>query len=282
MPQCVAEVIRAAAERLKGATETPRLDAEILLAHVRGCDRSDLLIAYGAEVSDDELTRFDTLVERRITREPVAYIVGRKYFFEDEFFVDRRVLIPRPDTEHLVEEALRLLRYRRDARILDLCCGSGCIGLTLARFTDAEVTFADLSSDALAVARLNAERLFPGRAGRFRFIESDLFTAIAGIFDLIAVNPPYLTVAETDALAGTPGAHEPRMALEGGPDGFSVSRRILADAHRFLNSGGHLLMELGFLGAPMARTARTELSLIDIVKDYAGIERVAVFAARSK
>ncbi|HNT28113.1 MAG TPA: peptide chain release factor N(5)-glutamine methyltransferase [bacterium] len=278
MPQRVAEVIRAATERLNGATETPRLDAEILLAHVRGVDRSELLIGYGGEVSDQDQARFDALVARRLTREPVAYIVGRKYFFEDEFFVDRRVLIPRPDTEHLVEEALRLLRYRPEARILDLCCGSGCIGLTLARFTDAEVTFADLSPDALAVARLNTERLFPGKGRRFHFIESDIFTSVAGTFDFIAINPPYLTVAETDALAGTPGAHEPRMAFDGGPDGFAVSRRILADARRFLKPGGHLLMELGFLGAPMARTARTELRLVDIVRDYAGIERVAVFA----
>ncbi|HSA33285.1 MAG TPA: peptide chain release factor N(5)-glutamine methyltransferase [bacterium] len=277
MPQRVAEVIRAAAERLNGATDTPRLDAEILLAHVRGVDRSDLLTGYGKEVSDPEQARFDALVARRLTREPVAYIVGRKYFFEDEFFVDRRVLIPRPDTEHLVEEALRLLRYRPEARILDLCCGSGCIGLTLARFTDADITLADLSPDALAVARLNAERLFSGKERRFHLIESDIFAAITGTFDLIAVNPPYLTVAETDALAGTPGAHEPRMAFDGGPDGFAVSRRILADAYRFLKPGGHLLMELGFLGAPMARTARTELRLVDIVKDYAGIERVAVF-----
>lgn len=280
MPRSVAETVRIAAERLKGATDTPRLDAEILLAHVRGVERSDLLMAYSAEVSGEEQARFDALVERRLTREPVAYIVGRKYFFEDEFFVDRRVLIPRPDTEHLVEEALRLLRYRSDARILDLCCGSGCIGLTLARFCGGRVLFADLSDDALAVARLNAGRLFPDEdRKRFEFVRSDLFSAIAGTFDLIAVNPPYLTGAETDALAGTPGAHEPRMAFDGGLDGFALSRRILAEAHRFLNPGGYLLMELGFLGAPMARTARTELQFAGTVKDYAGIERVVVFTA---
>ncbi len=279
MTMSVAEIIRAAAERLKNVSDTPRLDAEILLAHVRGVERSDLLTAYGAKVSGEEQTRLDALVERRLSREPVAYIVGRKYFFEDEFFVDRRVLIPRPDTEHLVEEALRLLRYRPDARILDLCCGSGCIGLSILHFAGARLILADLSEGALAVARINAERIVPGRLNDITFVASDLFANIEGTFDLIAVNPPYLTVAETDALAGTPGAHEPRIAFDGGPDGFDVSRRILADAHRYLKPGGHLLMELGFLGAPMARTARTELKLVDVLKDYAGIERVAVFTS---
>ncbi len=275
----VAEIIRDAAERLKKVSDTPRLDAELLLAHVRGVERSDLLTAYGAPVPEEERAAFDALIERRLTGVPVAYLTNRKYFFEDEFFVDERVLIPRPETEHLVEEALRHLRYRSDAAVLDLCCGSGCIGLTLARFTEATVLFADRSPGALAVTRLNAERLFPGKQGRFRFVESDLFGAIDGTFDLIAVNPPYLSVADMIAIAGTPVAHEPILALDGGSDGFDLSRRILVDAHRYLKSGGHLLMELGFLGAPMARTARTELRLIDIVKDYSGIERVAVFTS---
>jgi len=273
--QCLAE----GADRLKEASGTARLDAEILLAEALGMPREALITRGGTMVSDDAYGRFLPFIERRRAQEPVSYIVGRKYFFEDAFFVDRRALVPRPDTETLVEEALRLLRYRPDAALLDLCCGSGCIGLSLLRFAGKNLVLADISEEALAVARINAERLLPTRLSDIRFVHSDLFANIEGTYDLITVNPPYLTSAEVDSLAGTPGAYEPRIALDGGVDGFDLSRRILAGAHRFLNPGGHLLMELGFLGAPMARTARTELTLVNVVKDYGGVERVAVFTS---
>ncbi len=272
---CLAEGTRLLAD----TSATARLDAEVLLATALGVTREHLVAAGEEVVADEQRDRFFSFIERRRAQEPVAYIVGRKYFFEDSFFVDPRVLIPRPDSEVIVEEALRRLRYRTDAVILDLCCGSGCIGLSIFRFAGARLTLADLSPEALEVARMNAERILPHRVKNISFVAGDLFENITGTFDLITANPPYLTSTEVDDLTGTPGAYEPRMALDGGPDGFSVSRRILADAHRFLKPGGHLLMELGFLGAPMARTAQTELTLLDIVKDYNGVERVGVFTS---
>ncbi len=273
--RCLAEGTRLLAD----ASATARLDAEVLLAAALGVTREHLVAAGEEAVPDEVRERFFSFIERRRAQEPVAYIIGRKYFFEDPFIVDPRVLIPRPDSEVVVKEAIRRLRYRTDAVILDICCGSGCIGLSILRFAGARLTLADLSPEALEVARMNAERIMPHRLEDISFVAGDLFAHLGGPFDLITANPPSLKNAAGDGLAGTPGAYEPRMALDGGPDGFFVSRRILAEAHRFLKPGGYLLMELGFLGAPMARTAQTELSLVDVVKDYNGVERVGVLTS---
>mgnify|MGYP000688355655 CR=1 FL=1 len=275
----VARCLAEGTAHLAPVSETAHLDAEVLLAAVIGVTREGLIARSNEEVPPHLRERFFALIERRRLLEPISYIVGRKYFFEDSFYVDSRVFIPRPDSEIVVEEALRRFPPRSDSGILDLCCGTGCLGLSIFRFTGTHLTLADISSDALAVARINAERILPLRMKDISFIQSDLFEHIAGRFDLIVANPPYLSSSELEALTGTPGAYEPRLAFDGGTDGFSVSRRILAAAHHYLTTKGTLLLELGIRGGEFARTAETSLRFVEIVKDYADIERVAVFLA---
>lgn len=280
IPFTVAWCLAEATGRLSAVSETARLDAEVLLAAALGVTRESLISRTKEEVPSEIRDRFFSFVQRRSLHEPVAYIIGRKYFFEDSFYVDQRVLIPRPDSEVLVEEALRCFPPHSTATILDLCCGSGCLGLSIFRFTGIYLTLADISPDALAVARINAERIMPLRMEHISFIQSDLFDCIVGQFDLIVVNPPYLSSEEVDALRGTPGAYEPRLALDGGADGFAISRRILGAAHHFLTPSGILLLELGIRGGKLVKASETHLHLSRIVTDYAGIERVAVFSKR--
>ena len=264
-----------AEKRLKEISETPRLDAEILLAKALGTDRFGIFTKYNDEAGSDAEELFMSFVARRASFEPVAYITNEKEFFEDTFFVDRRVLIPRPESEFIVEAAVELLKNSTQAEVLDICCGSGCIGLSIKRATGCRLTLSDISEKALEVARINAARLFP--ASDTVFVQSDLFSKISGKFSIITANPPYLSERDMDDFVVKELRFEPENAFFGGKTGFETTEKILADVSEFLKPNGYFITELGFEGSQFLDKKWSGLELESIIKDYSGTDRTAVF-----
>lgn len=261
----------------KGA-EFPRLDAEVLLAHAAGCRRIDLYTRYAEPASDEVRGRYRDMVRRRVEGCPVAYLVGRKEFYSLEFEVSPAVLIPRPDTETLVVAALDVAKITNGCRILDVGTGSGAIAVALAKhLPSASLVAVDISTDALAVARRNAER--HGVADRVRFLQSDLLAAVAGeeAFDLIVSNPPYIAAEEVPRLPAGVRDFEPRVAVDGGPGGYRVVERLLPQAARQLRPGGWLLLEIGAAQETAVRQLFDSLSgltLSPTILDHGGRPRV--------
>jgi release factor glutamine methyltransferase len=256
---------------------SPRLDAELLIAHVLAVERVRLYMDLDRPLSAAELASVRALVVRRRQREPVAYLTGVREFYRRAFAVTPDVLIPRPDTECLVERALQLLAADSSARVLDLCTGSGAIAVTLAgERPNITVVATDLSPAALALALANAER--HGVAARMTGYEGDLFAALpAGSqYDLITANAPYLRADELPELAPEL-QHEPRMALVADADGFGVLTRLCAESSAWLAAGGTLLLEVGAGQAEKVAqllAADVRLDQVQLHKDLAGIERV--------
>ena len=249
-----------------------RLDAQLLLLHAIGratADRAWLLVHDEDAIEPQALAAFTALCDRRLAGEPVAYLVGRKEFFGLDLQVDARVLVPRPDTEVLVEWSLAVLAGTDAPRVADLGTGSGAIALAIQhRRPDARVTAVDASPAALEVAQANADKLRLD----VRFLQSHWLEAVEGRFDLLVSNPPY--VAEADEhLAAL--AHEPRMALVSGPDGLDDIRAIVAQAPLHLAEGGWLLLEHGWDQAPAVRGLLSAAGFASVQsrRDLAGIER---------
>lgn len=240
------------------AGEDARLEASFLL-RARGFD------APYREISETEWRSLLPLIERRRGGEPLQYVLGEWEFYGLPFSVDRTVLIPRPDTERLAEAALSLLKKPRTA-VLDLCCGSGCIGIVLAALGGADVTAADISADALLMTERNARK----NGVSLKTVQSDLFDGIEGTFELIVSNPPYLS---SDEMAARDESlrFEPALALNGGEDGLDFYRRIAAAYRRFLRPGGTLLLEIGMTQKD-AVSALFENS--ECLYDYGGRPRV--------
>lgn len=261
--------------------DAPRLSGELLLAQVLECSRMDLYLCFEQPLHPRELAAFKKLILRRKSREPVDYILGRREFYGLEFLVGPGVLVPRPESEHLVEEALARLEGVEAPRILDLCTGSGAVALSLAHERpDAVMTGCDISPEALTWARRNAHNL--GLEERVRWREGDLWEPVAagsGFFDVITANPPYVTTAEMAQLPPEVGDFEPHLALEGGEDGLDLARSIIGGAGAHLRPMGWLLMELGAGQATQARRlaqACGAFAEVSLVKDLAGIERVLI------
>ena len=296
---------------------SPRLEAEMLLARALGTNRMQLILDAHRPLEKDELGAYRALLKRRRAFEPVAYILGEREFYGHVFKVDSRVLIPRPDTEALVEAALE----RSDtgeaseavdasdddasdddasdddasdtpetpempetrARLLDLCTGSGCVALAFAKERPTwSVWASDRSADALAVAQHNAEQL--GCADSVRFIESDLFDAIAADerFEVITANPPYIPTSDCETLMRDVRDHEPRLALDGGGDGFDIIRRLVPAALARLTPGGILAIEVGDDQAHGAARIFEAAGLEDVRlhRDYRAVDRVVSGAAQ--
>ena len=278
----VGRLIPWAAEYLGGhGVDSPRLCGELLLAHVLGCSRLDLYLRFEQPLKPEELADFKKLILRRKSREPVDYILGSREFYGLNLLVGPGVLVPRPETEHLVEEALARLKGVKAPRILDLCTGSGAVALALAHERpDAVVTGCDISPEALTWARRNAHNL--ALQDRVRWLQGDLWEPVAagsGFFDVITANPPYVTTAEMAELPPEVGRFEPRLALEGGADGLDIVRSIIGGAGAHLRPLGWLFMELGAGQAAQARRlaqASGAFAEVSLVKDLAGIERVLV------
>lgn len=275
-PWTIASVLRWATDDFRArGIENPRLDAEVLLAHALGVSRTQLVIDGPKPLAPEELGRFRELVKRRRAREPVAYLRGEREFYGRRFAVDARVLIPRPDTEALVDVALQRTRHvSLSARVLDLCTGSGCVGITLARERPTtRVTLADVSADAVALARENALRL---GAYNVAVVQSDLFAGVPGPFELVTANPPYIPSAEIPGLSPDIVRFEPRLALDGGEAGLDVTARIVKEAPAHLVRGGVLAVEVGAGQADAVAALFGQAGFTDVVRtlDYARIERV--------
>lgn len=264
--------------------DSPRLSAELLLAHVLAVPRIKLYTDYLRPLAEAELTRYRELVRRAAEQEPIAYLTGRAHFFNLEFEVTRDVLIPRPDTETLVENVLQTVRIQTGLeapRVLDLCTGSGCVACVVAHRLKAATVFAtDISPPAVAVARRNVDRL--GLADRVTVETGDLYDPLsravdARPFDLILANPPYIRSDLVPRLDRNVRDYEPVQALDGGPDGLSLHRRILAGAADRLVPGGRVYLEIAFdQGAGAKELAGGDEAFEDvrILKDYGGNDRV--------
>lgn len=256
--------------------EEAELDARLLLEFVCGTDRNTLLAHGEREVSEEEYGRYSGFIERRAAHVPLQHLTGEQDFMGLTFLVNKDVLVPRQDTEVLVEEVMKHLHD--GMRILDLCTGSGCILLSLLHYSnDCEGVGVDLSERALAVARENQERLRSDRPEmKARFLEGDLFAGLEERFDMIVSNPPYIKTDVIDTLMPEVWEHEPVMALDGGADGLVFYRRIAGDAGAYLNGGGMLFFEIGCEQAEDVRSIMEAAGFreVEVVKDFAGLDRV--------
>lgn len=265
----------------RAGIETPRLDAEVLLGFCLGKDRAELYRDLPVELENEQILRILELAGRRKRREPMAYIRGFREFWSLEFAVTPAVLVPRPETECLVEEVLALRDAYRGvkARILDIGAGSGAVGIAVAsEWPDCDMTATEFSSAALEVARANARRLL-GESRPITFVQGDCYEGTEGTFDIVCSNPPYISEAEYETLAREVTLYEPREALVAGPEGTEFHRRIAEGARERLRPGGWLLMEMG----AGQRAALTEIleqtGLFEGTRfrtDLAGLDRVVI------
>ena len=266
----------------KNKVDAPRLSAEMLLSHVLGLKRIELYTQFDQIVEKDTLDRLHGLVKRAGLHEPVAYLVGRTEFYSLEMEVAADCLIPRPETELLVQRAIEFLRTREGKQhVCDLCTGCGCIAIAIAKnHANAHVVATDISDKALAVAARNVEK--HGLQERVELLCGDLFDPLvphldATQWDLIVCNPPYVSAAEYEALDKNVKDYEPKAALLAGEDGLDIYRRIVEKIDRFLKPDGALLLEIGYAQGPAVRelVERTALfSTITVEKDNQNNDRV--------
>jgi release factor glutamine methyltransferase len=276
----IGELLRGAAARLDEAGALAgRLEAEVLLAHVTGRGRASLLAGLRDELEPPHAGRLEELVARRIGGEPLQYLTGLQEFRSMPFRVDPRVLIPRPETEGVVDEAVRLLRGHPGPRIVDVGTGSGCIAVALAaQLPGAEIVAVDASPDALQVARANAAALAPGAS--LRFVEGNLLEPVAdlaGTVDLIVSNPPYVAAGEVEALPREVRDHEPRAALVSGETGLEAIGALVAAAPELLRPAAALVLEIGHGQWPRVRElilATPHYTPPTVIPDFQHIPRI--------
>ncbi|SCG90956.1 Release factor glutamine methyltransferase [uncultured Clostridium sp.] len=256
--------------------EETALDARLLLEAVCGTDRNDLLVHGEQQVAPEAEEKYLNWIRQRAEHIPLQQLTGEQGFMGLTFNVNEHVLIPRQDTEILVEEVLKELHD--GMRVLDMCTGSGCILLSLLHYSnDCEGLGVDLSAEALEVAGRNVLKvLTPEKAEHAHFLQSDLFEKVEGKFEIIVSNPPYIASAEVEKLMPEVRDHEPRMALDGTEDGLYFYRRIIEEAGKHLVSSGMLFFEIGYdQGQAVSELMRTEgYCEVQVVQDYAGLDRV--------
>lgn len=269
---------KAIAELEAAGIAAARISAEVLVFHLLGCDRAYLFAHPERVLSSEEQSQFEALISRRAGGEPLQYLTGHQEFWKTDFLVSPAVLIPRPETEHIIEAVLDLVHQFAlgpRLKLIDVGTGSGAIAITLAReLPQAEVHAVDLSGAALEVARVNARRL----AARVQFAQSDV---LAGIerdtsFDFVVSNPPYVGLNECDKVQDVVKDYEPHMAVFAGDEGLSVIRRLIPQAMDALRPGGWLLMEIGYSQAEAVMSLLSGWHNVHAVADLAGIPRVIV------
>lgn len=272
VPASAGEVLQVARTRLVQTSQYPRRDAELILAHVLRCDQAALLTHPERILTTQEAEQFDALLKRRLAFEPVQYLTGTQEFFGLLFEVSPDVLIPRPETEHLVETVLERFGREANLRIVDVGTGSGAIAVAIAHaLPRSQVTAADLYPPALEIARRNAER--HGVIDRVTLLQSDLLAAAGSTaFDVVVSNPPY--IAEGEVLEPQVANYEPRSALYAGPTGLEIYQRLIPQARTVLKPRGWLIMEIGYgqdaaLGALLGGWCE-----VSFIPDLQGIARV--------
>jgi release factor glutamine methyltransferase len=263
----------------EGDLDTLRLDAELLLGHVLGLTRAQIHAHPHRRLDAAALDRYRELIERRRRHEPVAYIIGHKEFYGLDFYVDRRVLIPRPETELLVEKGLEIGRaISHRLTLVDVGTGCGAIAISLTVHLPQAIAYAlDASPDALEVAALNRRR--HGVERRVHLHQGDLLSPLTEPVDLIVANLPYVSLAEWEQLPRAIAAYEPHSALDGGPDGLDAIRRLLAQAQSHLKPQATILLEIGATqGAAVTHLAKCHFpaATVEVVQDYAGLDRMVV------
>jgi release factor glutamine methyltransferase len=262
--------------------ESPRLSAELLLSHVLELKRIDLYTQFNKQVPQDQLDKLHELVKRAGLYEPVAYLTGKTEFYSLELDITADCMIPRPETELLVQRSIEFLRTRSGVQyVCDLCTGSGCIAVAIAKnFPDARITATDISAAALAVAARNVEK--HRLKEQVRLLCGDLFEPIiqqldVSQFDLIVCNPPYVSISEYEKLDKNIKDYEPQSALLAGQDGMDIYRRIIKEVDKFLKPGASLMLEIGYAQGPAVRELLEQTSAftdIKIEKDFHNNDRI--------
>jgi len=275
----LAQLRQTAIDRLtQAAVDAPRLTAEVVLAHGLDLTRTQLLTRPDGPVTPDQLARAQRDLDRLVNGEPLAYVVGHREFYDVDLLTDRRALIPRPETECLIEHAVQVMTDHPAPLIADVGTGCGAIAVTLAKHLPrAQIIATDLSPDAIELARENAHRL--GVTARIDFRVGSLLEPITETIDLLAANLPYIDDKDWPFLARTIRGHEPKMAFIGGPDGLALVRALLHDAPRVTHSDSIILLEIGaYHGDTVMEIAQHTFprAYIEIKPDYAGLDRLAV------
>ena len=276
----IREIVAVASDRLReaGIANSANLDARLLAQHVLGWDSARLLARAGEAAPPQFEAAYEPLVTRRVAREPMAYITGHREFFGLDFEVTPDVLIPRPETEIIVESVLASMPQAQLFTMIDVCTGCGNIAVAVAhQRTNARIVALDVSSRALDVASRNAARY--GVEGRVTFKQADLFGDVAGPADVITANPPYVPERNAAGLQREVGEHEPHVALFGGGDGLAIIERIVSEAPPLLRPGGLLVFEFGFgqeVEVEDLIRRSTSLALADLKRDLQGIARTAI------
>jgi release factor glutamine methyltransferase len=278
----VGRALVAATQRLEeSGSDTANLDAQVILAHILGVDRAWLFAHYDEKLNPEQTEHYAQLVARRAAAEPVAYLVGHREFYGLDLQVDHRVLIPRPETELLVDAVLDHVDSRADKRVklVDVGTGSGAIALAVAANCPTAAIYAvDLSPDALAVARVNAERLDERR--QITLLQGDLLAPLPESVDIIAANLPYIASPVYATLAADVRDYEPRLALEAGPQGLDTIARLLAQAPSHLAAGGVIFLEIAYDQGPAVLALVDErlpqATYVALHQDYHGLDRLLV------
>ena len=282
----IKQILNYASSQLQeSGSQSPLLDAEVLLSFILDEDRSYLFMYPKKEIPLSVYYNYLSLIEARKKGKPIPYITGNQEFMKLDFFVNESVLIPRPDTEILVESIIETVKKtHKRMNILDLGCGSGALSVSLAYYLpDVVVCGIDISSEAVKVARKNALR--HGVHRRIDFLCGDLFEPVKDSFDIIVSNPPYIPSKDMVSLQVEVSNFEPRQALDGGEDGLKFYRRIGTESPKYIKSSGHLFLEIGYNQAPdvcSLLAERNEYSNIVVFKDLAGRNRVVKAEVRSK
>lgn len=261
--------------------ESCESDAKILAMDYFRLDYSGLFFEGGRNASDREICEYRELIKKRATHFPCQYITGCQDFMGYTFSVRQEVLIPRPETELLVEAALEQMKGRTKVKALDMCCGSGCIGLSFRKRREAaghldEVFLSDVSFDAIALSGENSDRL---GAGAVHIIQSDLFENISqGEFDIIMSNPPYISTEDMDKIMVDVKEYEPRLALDGGEDGLFFYRKIVRELDSYLAKDGIVMFEIGYNQYKAVKAMLNNAGFLNVrlIKDYSGLDRVVI------
>lgn len=274
-------ILAAKNELNKSCVGESYVDAQIFMMKAVNMSKTEILINPDYELNEEQLADFRNMVEKRKSGIPSKYIIGKCEFMGYDFFVDENVLIPRADTEVLVEKVLEFSKENNFKNILDMCTGSGCIAISLVLNGIEKAVGADISKGALNIAEKNAE--YNNVKNKTEFIHSNLFENIGGVFDAIVSNPPYIPREDIKSLMREVKDHEPLSALDGGDDGLDFYRKITEESRKYLKSGGMLFYEIGYNQSKDLHNIMEEngFEKITTVKDYAGLDRV-VFGTKTE